>query len=115
MITFWSGWLVWGIVAVVSFLLGVTYGRADRDVKRGLGVTVYHGPACAAGGCRARPGDILIETSHRTPASADIEWQVSKARVDNPSDHAGSCTRWGPDIAAETYPVNVLTGLRWAA
>lgn len=103
-VTIWAGWLVWCLVAVVSFLLGVTYGKADRAVKRGWGVAVYHGPPCDAGGCRARLGDCLIETEHLSEPSADIEWLVSKGRVDNPSDHAGSAGRWGPDIPAQTYP-----------
>jgi hypothetical protein len=103
-VTIWTGWLIWGAVAVVSFILGRVYERAVMDMQRGYGNAVYHGPACDAGGCRSRPGDLLTETAHGNRSSADIEWQVSKHRVDNPTDHAGTCTRWGPDIPADTYP-----------
>ena len=72
-------------------------------------VAVYHGqPVIGTGDhrcCRGKPGDLLIETWNIGKASVDLEWTVSKTRVDDPDDHAGSCVRWGPDVDEEAqYP-----------
>lgn len=69
-------------------------------------VQVWHGSPCPRSArCRLALGDLLIETWNRGLASVDTEWTVSKGRVDNPNDHAGSCTRLGPDVTGETrYP-----------
>ena len=72
-------------------------------------IAVYHGQSVfGAGGtrcCRGKSGDLLIETWNIGKTSVDIEWAVSKARVDDPGDHAGSCVRWGPDVTGEArYP-----------
>jgi hypothetical protein len=74
-------------------------------------VAVYHGPPCTGGRssagrrCSAVEGDVLVETWNRGKASVDMEWLVSKQRVDGPDDHAASCARWGPDVESESaYP-----------
>lgn len=69
------------------------------------GVIVYHGSRCNRPRCKLRLGDVLIETWNIGKASVDLEWTVSKRRVDDPDDHAGSCSRYGPDVKEETtYP-----------
>jgi hypothetical protein len=72
-------------------------------------VQVLHGPTVYRNSgrpcCHLRPGALLIETWNTGKASVDMEWLVSKKRVDDPEDHAGSCTRWGPDVDGEAaYP-----------
>jgi hypothetical protein len=68
-------------------------------------VTVMHGPLCADRRCHAKPGEVLIKTWNRGKHSVDVEWAVSKSRVDDPADHAGSCMRSGPDVTDEfSYP-----------
>ena len=63
-------------------------------------VRVLHGPRCPGGrmrSCRAAEGDVLIDTWQSTRASFDMEVSVTKARVEDPEDHAGSFIAWGPD------------------
>lgn len=74
-------------------------------------VAVYHGSRCPGGTrpdgrrCRAAAGELLIETWNQGKASVDLEWLVSKQRVDDAGDHAASCTRWGPDVETDmSYP-----------
>jgi len=68
-------------------------------------VTVLHGKPCGRDKCDAAYGDVLVETWNRGKASVDLEWTVAKNRVDNPDDHAGSCSRLGPDVEDEfSYP-----------
>lgn len=75
----------------------ISVGRYDPRLNY---VQVYHGPEHK--GCPLKPGDLLVETWNRGKASVDIEWTVSKSRVDDPNDHAVYCTRFGPDVGEET-------------